>query len=41
VKDDFKCVNYGNLPVTDHQETGMYFIDVTWIGNQIFFTLTS
>jgi class 3 adenylate cyclase len=29
VKDDFKCVNYGNLPVTDHQETGMYFIDVT------------
>jgi tetratricopeptide (TPR) repeat protein len=29
VKDDFKCVRYGNLPITEQLELGIYFIDLS------------
>lgn len=29
VKDDFKCVSYGNLPVNAETDLGVYFIDIT------------
>ncbi|MCW5906682.1 MAG: tetratricopeptide repeat protein [Chitinophagales bacterium] len=29
VQDDFKCVNYGNLPSQNGVELGMYFVDIS------------
>jgi class 3 adenylate cyclase len=29
VKDDFKCVQFGNIPITNQLELGMYFIELS------------